>query len=106
MDSITWILRNIYINDIYVCNARKDPITSFRPKYLAKCYHIGKGCKRLYKKLLCEFEYTPNDLFPKQYREDKKFKYIPKNGYPTISLRIPYQHLVSMLCRLSRELDA
>jgi hypothetical protein len=50
---------------------RKEPIASFRPEYLAKCYHIEEGIKRMDSKLLNEFEYTPKDLFPKWYREDK-----------------------------------
>jgi hypothetical protein len=69
--SITWILKNTNISNRYVCNTRKEPIASFRPKYLAKCYHIEKGIKRMDSKLLSEFEYTPKDLFPKWYREDK-----------------------------------
>jgi hypothetical protein len=46
-DSITWILKNIDVNGRYICNARKDPIASFKPEYLEKCYHIEKGSKKL-----------------------------------------------------------
>jgi hypothetical protein len=77
------------------CN--KDPIASYKPNYLEKCYHIEKGSKRLDNTLLGEFEYTPKDLFPKWYREEKKFKYIPKSGDPKSSLRRPCQYLVAML---------
>jgi hypothetical protein len=94
------------LKDRYVCNARKEPITSFRPKYLARCYHIEKGIKNLDNKLLDEFEYTPKDLFPKWYKEDKQFKHRPKGGYPTSALRKPYQYMVAMLCRLYGEPDA
>lgn len=97
-DVIRWILKNVDVNDRYVCNARKDPIASFRPEYLAKCYHIEKGSKKLDNKLLNEFEYTLKGLFPKWYRADRQFKYMPKGGYPTSSLRRPYQHLVAMFC--------
>jgi hypothetical protein len=64
VDSISWILKNIDINSRYVCNARKEPIASFRPKFLAKFYHIEEGNKRLDDKLLSEFEYTRNTCFP------------------------------------------
>jgi hypothetical protein len=57
-------------------------------------------------KLLNKFEYTPKDMFPKWYKADKKFKYRPKGGYPTSSLRRPYQYLVAMLCRLYGEPNA
>jgi hypothetical protein len=57
-------------------------------------------------KLLSEFEYTPKDLFLKWYKVEKQFKYRPKGRYPTISLRRPYQYLVSMLCRLYEKPNA
>jgi hypothetical protein len=72
---------------------------------LAKLYHIEKGSKRLDNNILSEFEYTPKDMFPKWYMEDKQFKYIPKIGYPTSALRRTYQYLVAMLCRLYGELN-
>jgi hypothetical protein len=99
-DAISWILKNTDISNRYICNMRKEPIASFRPDSLAKCYHIEEGSKRLDGELLNEFEYTPKDLFPKWYKEDKQFKYRPKSGYPTSALRRPYQYLVAMLCRL------
>jgi hypothetical protein len=55
-NSITWILKNIYVNEKNVCNTRKDSISSYKLEYLAKCYHIEKGIKRLDSKLLSEFE--------------------------------------------------
>jgi len=100
------ILNNIDVNEKYVCNTRKYLIASYRIEYLAKCYHIEKGIKRLDNKLLSEFEYTPKDLFPKWYREDKQFKYRPKSGYPKSALRRPYHYLVAMLCKLYGEDDA
>jgi hypothetical protein len=36
VDAITWILKNIYVNDRYICKSRKYPISSFKPEYLAK----------------------------------------------------------------------
>jgi hypothetical protein len=104
--SIAWILKNIDVNGRHIWNARKEPITSFRPKYLAKCYHIEKGSKRLDKNILSDFEYTPTDLFPKWYRADKQFKCISKSGYPTSALRRHYRYLVAILCRLYGEPDA
>jgi hypothetical protein len=105
-DAISWILKNTDISSRYICNTRKEPIASFRPEFLAKCYHIEEGSKRLDGKLLSEFEYTPKDLFPKWYKADKQFKYRPKIRYPTSALRRPYQYLVAMLCRLYGEPDA
>jgi hypothetical protein len=80
-NTITWILKNIDVNGRYVCNTRKNPIASFKPEYLAKIYHIGKGIMKLDNKLLNEFEYIPKDLFPKWYKVEKHFKYGPKGQY-------------------------
>jgi hypothetical protein len=99
-DAITWILKNIDVNGRYICNDKKYPIASLRPEFLEKCYHIDKGTKMLDNKMLDEFEYTPKDLFLKCYKVEKQFEYIPKGGYPRISLRKPYQYLVVMLCLL------
>jgi hypothetical protein len=77
-DAIIWILKNTNVNNRYFYDPRRYPIASYIPKYLAKCYHIEKGINMLDKKILSEFEYMPKDLFPKWYREEKKFKYIPK----------------------------
>jgi len=38
--AISWILKNADIDSRCIFNARKDSIASFRPDYLAKCYHI------------------------------------------------------------------
>jgi len=91
-DEISYILKNTNLNDRYTCNTRKYPIASFRPENLSKCYHIEEGIKRLDSKLLEKFEYTPKGLFLKLYMEDKKFKHRTKSGYPTSSLRRPYQY--------------
>lgn len=72
-------------------------------KYLERCYHIEKRIKNLDKKLLDEFEYTPKYMFLKLYKEDKKFNHKPKGGYPTGTLRKPYQYMVAMLCRIYGE---
>jgi hypothetical protein len=94
------------LKDIYIYNARKEPIASFQTKYLERCYHIEKGTKNLDKKLLDEFEYMPKYMFLKWYKEDKQFKHRPKGGYPTSTLRKPYQYMVTMLCRIYGELGA
>jgi hypothetical protein len=91
------------LKEIYVCNTKKEPITSFRPEYLTKFHHIGKGIKKLDNKLLDEFEYTPKVLFPKWYKSRKQFKHRPKGDYPTSALRKPYQYTIAMLCRLYGE---
>jgi hypothetical protein len=106
VDTISWILKNIDINSQYVCNARKEPIASFRPDDLDKFYHIEVGNKILDSQLLSELELTPKDLFSGWYKEDKQFKYRPKSQYPTTNLRRPYQYMVAMLCRLYGEPDA
>jgi hypothetical protein len=103
IDSILWILKNIDINSRYVCNARKEPISSFRQEFLSKCYHIEEGNKRMDRKILSEFEYTLKDLFPKWYKVDKQFKYRPKIRYPMTNLRSPYHYLVAMMCMLYGE---
>jgi hypothetical protein len=61
----------------YICNARGEPIASFGPKDLAKCYHLEKGTKNLEKKLLGEFKHTTKDLCPIWYKPDKQFKLRP-----------------------------
>jgi hypothetical protein len=106
VDAITWILKNIDLRNIYVCNSRKEPIALFRLEYLAKCYHLEKGIKKLDSKLLDEFEYTAKELFPKWYKADKQSKHRPKGGYPTTALRRPYQYMVAMLCKIYGEPDA
>jgi hypothetical protein len=52
IDIISWILKNIDINNQYVCNAKKEPIASFRLEFLAKCYHIEERNKILDSNLL------------------------------------------------------
>jgi hypothetical protein len=73
---------------------------------LGKCYHLEKGEIKLDNKLLDDFQHTTKELCPKCYKNDKEFKHRPKGGYPTISLRRPYQYMVSMLCLLYGEADA
>jgi hypothetical protein len=90
IDPISWIFKNIYLRNIYVCNSRKEPIASFMPKYLEKFYHLEKGTKKLENKLLDEFEHTTKEFFPKWYKSDKKFKLIPRGWYPMTTLRRPY----------------
>jgi hypothetical protein len=79
LDSISWILKNADVDSRYVFNARKEPIASFKPDDLAKCYHIEARNKRLDGQLLSELELTPKDLFPAWYKPDKQFKYRPKS---------------------------
>jgi hypothetical protein len=105
-DAISWILKNADVDNRYIFNTRKEPIASFRPDDLAKCYHLEAGNKKLDGQLLSELELTPKDLFPTWYKVDKKFKYRVKGRYPTTNLRRPYQYMVAMLCRLYGEPDA
>jgi hypothetical protein len=73
------------VKDRYIYNARKDPIASFRPEYLAKCYHIEKGSKKLDRKLLSEFEYTPKDLcFPNGTGPTNNSNTDPKEDTPQV----------------------
>jgi hypothetical protein len=51
-DVITWIMKNIYLRNKYVCNSRKEPIVLFQIKYLEKFYHLVKRIKKLEKNLL------------------------------------------------------
>jgi hypothetical protein len=44
-DVISWILKNVNIDNKYIFNIRKEPITSFRPDDLAKRYHLEAGKK-------------------------------------------------------------
>jgi hypothetical protein len=105
-NSLSWILRNTYVDSIYIFNARKGLIASFRPDDLAKCYHLEARNKKLYGKLLSELELIPKYLFPKWYKLDKKLKYQIKGRYPTTNLRKPYQYMVTMLCMLYGEPNA
>jgi hypothetical protein len=70
-DVISYILKNTDISSRYVWNARKEPIASFRPEFLAKCYHIEEGRKILDGKLVSEFEFTPKNLFPKWHKANR-----------------------------------
>jgi hypothetical protein len=42
-----------------------EPIVSFRPNNLEKCYHLEKGVNKLDNKLLDEFQHTTKELCPK-----------------------------------------
>jgi hypothetical protein len=64
VDAISWILKNVEVDSRYIFNARKEPITSFIPDDLAKCYHLEDKNKKLGGQLLSELELTPKDLFP------------------------------------------
>jgi hypothetical protein len=66
----------------------------------------GKRTKKLDNELLGGFKHTSKDLCPTWYKPDKVFKLRPTGGYPTSSLRRPYQYMVAMLCRLYGEEDA
>jgi hypothetical protein len=105
-ESITWILKNVDLRNKYICNSRKEPISSFRHEYLEKCYHLDKRTNKLDNKLLDEFDYIAKELFPKWFKVDKQFKHRPKGDYPTTTLRRPYHCMVVMLCRLYGEDDA
>jgi hypothetical protein len=93
------------LENMYVCNARGQPITSFHPTDLAKCYHLEKGTKKLDNELLGGLN-TTKDLCHTWYKPDKQFKLRPTGGYPMTTLRRPYQYMVAMLCRLYGEQDA
>jgi hypothetical protein len=106
VDAISWILKNTDVDSRYVFNVRKDPIDYFRLGDLVKYYHIKAGNKNLDGQILSELDITPKDLFPTWYKADKQFKYQPKIWYPTTNLRIPYQYMVAMFCKLYGEPDA
>jgi hypothetical protein len=84
----------------YVCNVKGESIDSFQLEDLAKCNHLENGTKNIYNKLLGEFKHTSKDLCHICYMQDKKFKLRHISGYPTTTLRKPYQYMVSMLCML------
>jgi hypothetical protein len=90
VDAISWILKNAYVENMYIFSTRKEPIDLFNPDDLAKCYHLKVRNKKLDGHLLNELDLTPKDLFPTWYKADKKFKYQFKGRYPTTNLRIPY----------------
>jgi hypothetical protein len=83
-------LKKTDVDIIYIFNARKEMIASFRPDDLAKCYHLKDENKNLYGQFLIELELMSKDLFPTWYKVDKQFKYWPKSRYPTTHLRRPY----------------
>jgi hypothetical protein len=76
----TWILKNIYLRDIYICKYRKEPIASFRPKYLEKGYHLEKGIKKLEIKLLNKFEYKKRSYSPNGTRTTNNSNIDPRVG--------------------------
>jgi hypothetical protein len=66
-------------------------------------YHLDKGEISLDKKLIKEFPLKEKYLFKVWYNPNKPFKSIPSSEYPTNLLRMMYQYVVAMLCRLYGE---
>jgi hypothetical protein len=106
VDAIAWILKHGDLGNRYMYNARGDPIDSFQPADLVKCYHLEKGTWKLDNELLGGFKHPTKDMYPICYKPDKQFKLRPMDGYPTTFLRKPYQYMVVILCRLYEEPDA
>jgi hypothetical protein len=106
VDAISWILKHIYLDNLYILNAKGKPITSFQAIDIAKYYHLEKGTRSLDDELLNKFPHKVKDLFKIWYNPDKTFNLRPSGEYPTTSLRTPYQYIVVMLCRLYGEQDA
>jgi len=102
-NSIAWILKHIKLENRYIYNARGDPIVSFEPTDLEKCYHLEKGTRNLDYELIIWFKRIDKYLVYIWYKLYKQFKLRLTGGYPTTTLRNPYQYMVAMLCRLYRD---
>jgi hypothetical protein len=105
VDAISWIIKHVDLGSRCIHNAKGEPIASFDPRTWKNVITSTKE-RKIDNKILDEFQHTTKELCPKWYKPDKQFKHRPKGGYPTISLRRPYQYMVSMLCRLYGEPDA
>jgi hypothetical protein len=43
VDVISWVLKHVDLDNLYIPNAKWDPITSFQEVDLEKYYHFEKG---------------------------------------------------------------
>jgi hypothetical protein len=64
IDVITWVLKHVDLENRYVNNAMGQPIASFHPADLNKCYHLERGTKKLDSELLGVFKHIAMDLCP------------------------------------------
>jgi hypothetical protein len=71
VDEITWILKHVDLDNIYILNTRGDPITSFQVTDLEKYYHLEKGTQKLDEELLIKFPHKPKDLFKIWYNPNR-----------------------------------
>jgi hypothetical protein len=99
-DTISWILKHIYLENYYILNYKGKTIISFQATDTTKYYHLEKGTQSLDDELINKFPQKVKDLFKIQYKPDKMFKIRLSRKYPTYSLRIPYQYIVVMLCNI------
>jgi len=106
VDVVDRILKKIDLGKRYIFNTRGDPIVSFHPEDLAKCYHMEKGTLNMDNELLNGFKHTKKYLCCIRYKTYKQFKLKPTGGYPITLQMNPYQYMVAMLCRLYREINA
>jgi hypothetical protein len=67
-DSIGWIIKHVDTGKRSIGNAKGEPIASFRPEDLGKCYHLDKGTRKPDNKILDEFQQTAKEIYPKWYK--------------------------------------
>jgi hypothetical protein len=80
VDFIGWIIKHVNLRKIYICNVRGDPIASFRPEDLEKCYHHDKGTKKLYIELLGNSNTQPKNYVPSGTESTSNSIMDPTNG--------------------------
>jgi hypothetical protein len=84
VDSITWILKNIDVKDRFVCNARKDPIASFRPEYLASVITSKREVRSWIERSLVSLNTLPRICFPNGTGSTDSSNTDPKEDTPQV----------------------
>jgi hypothetical protein len=79
-------------------------VGSFQPSTITSFHHLEVGENIMDDELVNKFPHNLGDLLKDWYKPSKHFKTITLNEYHTISLRLPYQYVVAMVCRLYGEL--
>jgi len=100
---ISWILKHVDLDNWYILNGKRQPKKSFQVADIDKYYHLEKGTRSLNDEIIDKFAQKAKDIFKIWYKLDKNFKLRLSGEYPTTFLRIPYQYIVAMLCRIYGE---
>jgi hypothetical protein len=106
IDTISWIIRHVDLDNRYIIYSKGKPITSFHVSNLASYYYLERGSLLLDEELIKKFPHKEKYLTKILYKLDKTFKIISSCDYPTTSLRTPYQYAIEFICMLYGEHDA